>query len=247
MTGEDLGETPSERSVLSIEQYAHVLAHLAHFKGRAVAEVLDRLGVSEALWSGAKAHWQAQLRAEFDDDEAPLAGRMGAALAAAKVDLNRKQPPLEDVPPLLAPPKVGAEFESVDETTLGVAALSLDAVPFSPSAGASPPPPVAGDAPNPDVGMTQLAVRALELPRKALPFAGEGEPPELTLTQYASFRAEMAHSPEREAAILPRYGIGNAQARAKLEAMWSDRFAKDPEEQRTFDGLVSAYVEWLRK
>ncbi len=246
MNASSQNEAQSERSVLSLEQYARVTAHLAHFEGHGSEPVLKQLGVATPLWAGAKEHWLGALQAEFDDDAAPLAVRFGAAFATAKDELERERPALDDVPVLLEPPKVGAEFESVDETTLGVAALAADALPFASSAGAKPPPPAAPEERSDDVGMTQLAVRALAPPPKALPFLAQDEIPALTLTQYASLHAELAHTPDQQAAILARYGVPNEDKHAKLEAAWSDRFASDPKEQSAFEELVAAYVGWLK-
>ncbi len=176
MNASDQNEAQSDRSVLSLEQYARVTAHLAHFVAHGSEPVLRQLGVATPLWVGAKEHWLRALQGEFDDDQAPLAVRFGAAFATAKDELERERPALDDVPVLLEPPKVGAEFESVDETTLGVAALAADALPFASSAGTTPPLPTAPEERNDDVGMTQLAVRALAPPPKALPFSGGDEP-----------------------------------------------------------------------
>ena len=247
MNASNQNESQSERSVLSLEQYARVTAHLAHFEQHGSEAVLQRLGVARPLWTSAKEHWLGALQAEFDDDEAPLATRFGAAFAAAKDELERETPALDDVPVLLEPPKVGAEFESVDETTLGVAALAADALPFASSAGTKPPPPAALEERNDDVGMTQLAVRALAPPPKALPFSGGDEIPALTLTQYASLHAELAYTPDQQVAILARYGVPGEDTHAKLEAAWSERFASAPKEQGAFEELVAAYVGWLKQ
>ena len=86
-------------------------------------------------------------------------------------------------------------------------------------------------------------------PSPALPFA-TGTPnaptaPDLTTAQYASLRVELQTHPEREAAVLARYGVP-AAARAALEAHWRARFDVDPMLRMEFARAYAAYTAWLR-
>lgn len=79
------------------------------------------------------------------------------------------------------------------------------------------------------------------VPEPALPFA-----PALDLRQYASLACELALHPAQTPAVLARYGLASDDARRRLEAHWSARFAAEPAVRAEFERLYYAYAAWLQ-
>jgi hypothetical protein len=57
---------------------------------------------------------------------------------------------------------------------------------------------------------------------------------ELTLTQYASLRAELEVFPENEEAIFAKYGLASLERRGRVDATWQERLGNETE----------TYAEW---
>ena len=57
---------------------------------------------------------------------------------------------------------------------------------------------------------------------------------ELTLTQYASLRAELETFPENEEAIFAKYGLASLERRARVDTTWQERLGNETE----------TYAEW---
>jgi hypothetical protein len=109
------------------------------------------------------------------------------------------------------------------------------------------------------VGETQEASLGAIAEASSLPFGAEGSSarpatqkppsasyPQLTLEQYASYCAEVAHRPKDRAAIYAKYGIANPAARTALAVAWGDRFASNPADKARFEELERRYLQWLR-
>lgn len=100
---------------LSIERYAVVSAHVAHFASRhadrpdgtsgraSLEQVLDRLGVTRGDYDAAKSHWTALLRVELDDGETTHSLAMADPFQTTQAELRRTRPRIEDVAPLDPP------------------------------------------------------------------------------------------------------------------------------------------------
>ncbi len=82
----------------------------------------------------------------------------------------------------------------------------------------------------------------------ALPFAttGGGEPPALTLEEYATLRAHLTMRGEEDQATWKQFGIGSLAMKEGLQATFSARFREDPEARERFVELVRRMVTDLR-
>jgi hypothetical protein len=69
----------------------------------------------------------------------------------------------------------------------------------------------------------------------------------LTVEQYASLRAELAVTPDRPGAILPRYGVYSEAARRALDACWEAYFAAQPAARAAFEADLARFTAWLRR
>jgi hypothetical protein len=93
---------------------------------------------------------------------------------------------------------------------------------------------------------------AIEKARAPLPFpsstvgAGVIPPPDLSLEQYASLRAELTVHPERWARTLAVYTVMDQATLEALDEHWRRRFAKHPEERPVFETALAKFTGWLR-
>ena len=62
----------SKSSMLSVERYAEVLAHVIYFRLGAEAQVLSQLGIDRAAWVAADARWTAALVGEALEKDRPM-------------------------------------------------------------------------------------------------------------------------------------------------------------------------------
>lgn len=226
---------------LSLEQYAVASAHIAHFDTESMSAVLRQLGVDAAAYKGAKDHWLEAIRGEFDDDLAPVASAYGATFMAAKIQLDRDKPRLDEVARLVER-TAAEEAAQIDQTApFGVRAIEDDALPFVDPSSERPgmdPFEVTMD----QMGMTQPGGEMRPVPDVALPFAGGTS---LSLTQFASLMAELAQNPAQREALAVRYGLRDGAALSRVETYWEARFVANPSERVEFDRLVATYTEWL--
>lgn len=226
---------------LTLEKYAVASAHVAHFSAESLSAVLRQLGVDTSAWKSAKEHWLEAIRLEFDDDQAPVASAYGASFMAAKTQLDRDQPRLEQVPRLIER-SAADELAQIDQTApFGVRAIEDDALPFVDPSSERPgmdPFEVTMD----DVGMTQPGTQMRVVPDVALPFAPGTS---LSLTQFASLMAELARDASQREAIAVRYGLRDGAALSRIEAEWETRFQANPSERVEYARLVATYSEWL--
>ena len=227
---------------LTIDQLASTMACLAFFESRGMDAVLDQLRVEQNVFRVARDHWLEVMSGEFDDDDAPIATQFGDAMKTKRAELEAQRPELADVPPILDAPAVGDDFEAVDVTSPhGIAALGDQVLPFE--GGRNKPPLVKIEVSDThiDAGETQF-MEALDIPDGALPFA---ETPELSLSQYASLRAELSCRPADKDAILARYNVSNDEQHDALNEHYEARFADHPTERVQFEQLVATYTVWL--
>jgi len=70
--------------------------------------------------------------------------------------------------------------------------------------------------------------------------------PDLTLEQYASFRAEIGASPDNTTAILRRYGIDGETAMKTLDLRFAEQMQRDPSMLTRFAQAVRRYQEWIK-
>jgi len=135
--------------------------------------------------------------------------------------------------------------------------LEMDeALPFEEGEGA--PPPSAAQVVRPEAtaksgSLDQTAAMGMKLDfDDGLPFdedskADDLKLPELKLEQYASFCAELTvGGAAGEAKVLKRYGLPDEGSRNALDQRWRARLAKEPEQQKRFDGLVAQYQKWFK-
>jgi hypothetical protein len=103
---------------LSLEEYARILAHVAHFKGANDEEVRERLGIDGAAWRNAERIWPTRVAEQLRSSDTTLSRELARVFLATKARLQAEQPALEAIGPTLAernaaaPPRAG----SVDET-----------------------------------------------------------------------------------------------------------------------------------
>jgi hypothetical protein len=103
-----------------------------------------------------------------------------------------------------------------------------------------------------DIHGTQLATDAPKRP--ALPFEPSrpaapapmnmGEPPALSLEQYASLCVDLAADPVKRPEILGRYRMSEDQQR-RAEAYWQARMAADPAVWTALERACATYRAWL--
>jgi hypothetical protein len=70
--------------------------------------------------------------------------------------------------------------------------------------------------------------------------------PLLTLDQFASLSAEVAHDPSQLEAIRRRYGFDEA-AHEGEKHRWAMRFLGDPPLGKSYQEKVAAFSAWLRQ
>jgi hypothetical protein len=82
----------------------------------------------------------------------------------------------------------------------------------------------------------------------ALPFAqgAAGEPPSLTVEEYASFRANLAVKGEEDPATWKQFGIASQAMKEALQVRFAARFRHDPEVRDRFVALLQRTVNELR-
>jgi hypothetical protein len=126
-------------------------------------------------------------------------------------------------------------------------ALHHAMLPPAPPAHLAPPPP-AHLAPPPPAHLAPPPLAPPPPAHLAPPgwrAAGAVPFPDLTLEQYASFRAELEIEPERTAGILCAYRVPDEAAGHALVAHWDQRFAAQPGVYATYAGLVARFSVWL--
>jgi hypothetical protein len=120
-------------------------------------------------------------------------------------------------------------------------------------AGATPPKParpgLGSTAPLPNVQKIIAALPFRGAPRSTAPApaanAVSAQPPDLTLEQWASLRAELTTTPNRKAEIYRRYFVKSDAALEAANASWAARFAADPALAGRFDDYLRQYLAWL--
>ena len=66
------------------------------------------------------------------------------------------------------------------------------------------------------------------------------------LDQYASFRAELAVSPEAEAALLDEYQLHTPAARTTVDQQWQHHLARSPAVRALYEEKLAGFIEYAR-
>ena len=64
----------------------------------------------------------------------------------------------------------------------------------------------------------------------------------MTLEQYTSLRAELSVSPEPEAVLLKKYQVYSPDARAALDDLWQQHFARNPSMRDLYEELLAKFT-----
>lgn len=99
-TPEEAGHGGEAREGLTMARYAEVMAHLRHFPRDKGAEVIVRLGLSEARWGAAVAAFTAAMAEESAREEEALSRQFGQAFMVTAQRLKRERPELPSLGPL---------------------------------------------------------------------------------------------------------------------------------------------------
>ena len=123
--------------------------------------------------------------------------------------------------------------------------------PLSPSSAGDEPPPPPSTLPRVHKAPAHLSgtMRALDLPvAPALPFAknAPGEPPALTLEEYAALRANLTVKGEEDPGTWKQFGIASHAMKEALQARFAARFRDDAEARDRFVALLQRMVSDLR-
>lgn len=90
-------------SVMRLERYAEVLAHVVHFRGADLYEVLARLGVAPEDWARADAEHTAELALSAKRNQGIQALRFSSTFARTRRSLEARRPSLESLGPAQRP------------------------------------------------------------------------------------------------------------------------------------------------
>ncbi|XYH98436.1 hypothetical protein ACMHYB_01335 [Sorangium sp. So ce1128] len=88
-----------DESVMRLERYAEVLAHVGYFRGEDLFEVLARLGVAPADWARADAEHTAELALSAKRNQGIQALRFSSVFARTRRSLEAKRPSLASLGP----------------------------------------------------------------------------------------------------------------------------------------------------
>lgn len=150
--------------------------------------------------------------------------------------------------PWAKPKPAEAELDETAPVDLSMLRVDEDPLPFEGEA--APPAPMAPELPpQPIRDLDQTAALGVAVAvGDAVPFgtSSGAAPPELTLEQYASFRAECAVTPERLDEVRTRYGVADEPAQRALERSWEQRLAADADLHQRYEELLPGYERWLR-
>lgn len=141
------------------------------------------------------------------------------------------------------------QINETAEVDLAQLQLGERALPFE---GAAKAPPSAADdlPPLKESDIDQTAALGVKISlEEALPFdmPSSAKAPELTLEQYASYRAECAVTPDHAEAIRKCYGVAGEKAHRALEREWTERLAAKPDERQRVTALQERFEAWLRR
>ncbi len=175
--------------------------------------------------------------------------------------------PVPETPePTPAPPIVAAPPSVRAPSALAATSLTLDL----------PPLDARGSLPfkHPeDLSPAQRCSRTKQLPQWPRPGLGETAPPEddslvramalvpflsslaggplilggLTLDQYVSFHAELAVSPEAEAALLAKYLLHTPAAHAEVDQQWQRHLARNAAMRAVYEEKLAGFIEHARQ
>jgi hypothetical protein len=201
--------------------------------------------------------WLILAHAEAPGSESPAAREAVAQVRAAIDGCPPTEPPQPRAVSEAPVPAVATELPTYlasSHPALGATALTLDVpraamLPFAESASEQPLP--APPLPRVIRGPAHLSGTApvLDIPRgPALPFTASAsvEPPELTVEQYAAFRARLALRGEDDVETWREFGVPSRAAKEVLQARFAVRFRTDSAAQARFVELVRNLAAHLR-
>ncbi len=157
------------RREVPLERYAEVLAHVMHFRGEDLFEVVRRLGVDPSSWYALDAAWTGELGQGIKRRQRDQALRFSATLMKTRERLARVQPPFAsigaDAQPAAAENRPAAPLPSASP-------IATPSRPALPSPGASPwaawsTPRIDSPVVAPELDGTGVAIAAVAA---ALPF-----------------------------------------------------------------------------
>src|SRR5687767_9148700 len=85
------------RRAVKLERYAEILAHVMHYRGEDLFEVVTRLGLTPDAWYAVDTAWTAELALGMKRQQRDQALRFSAALAKTRERLARTSPPLASI------------------------------------------------------------------------------------------------------------------------------------------------------
>jgi hypothetical protein len=212
---------------LSVTRFAETLAHIEHFGGEHVAEVLERLSVQASEFEQAGSLIPLTLAEAAKNGQMDAVKAFGDTLTATKATLTATKPKLEDIGPRRSPgspparpPAPGA---GADTTLDPVSARSRGAaLPFK-RAGAVPPP--AAHPVEPDRSGRTVALSASAGAAEATPFEAR-ELDAWTVERYAAFVADRRAGDID--AVRKEYDVSGEAFEQALLANMNRRFGADP-------------------
>jgi hypothetical protein len=206
----------------SIESFAALVAALDDPFGERAA-VLAAHGLDEARLAALVDTWRAQIR----DD----AGAMQPRFARAYRAVRGGRP--EQTLAISTEPRAGVS------ETLGAGPAASAPLPFGRAPSPGFPGTPARTTPS-GVGTGTLAAEVGGAPNPPLPFEPSAPSADLTLEQYAAFRAALGVAPANREALYATFGIRGEGAQSALDELWRRRFASDRALQRRFVELAAA-------
>lgn len=132
--------------LLTMEEYAAVLAYLSHYPGECRADVLSRLEVNEREWEQADKRWLDAIVRDLLDENRALGDAFNGAFVPAKRRLKKEMPDIASLTPLRPPlaaakPAVAiAELPVIPSSVPAALAFAPPAPMFEPPAPAFAPP-----------------------------------------------------------------------------------------------------------
>lgn len=229
---------------LTLEAYAHLSAHLVHFRLADRAEVIERLGLDPAAADAAARRWSAELREDVRSADSPLAARMAEVFVPVLTRLRATRPELASIGPrATAVPAGMLRMQSVNTTEAPTKPSA--ALPFASGVMVTPQRVLPSEKVQIPEGMRRFVsvtgtVAASSSTGPALPF----DAPQLSLEQHACAHVELARAPSARAQVLARFGL-DERGLSALDAHWSQRIKADPKLRGDWDASYAAHLERL--
>ncbi len=118
-----------DHSRLSFDDTAALMAHVAHFGGVHLAEILQRKRIPRAQWESSSEHWRVRMTEAARANDFSIAKRYGRAFGDTTKRLEEDGVQLEDLGPLT---------EEVDDTAAAAPVVEVEPPPAEPMPESSP-------------------------------------------------------------------------------------------------------------